>query len=111
VCSQNPASLLVISLLRTAVNKQAGQNSTNLGRGFSMAIQGREGKGEKPWAGVPTVEEAPEVKQALGKAHEYAKLAAEAVDPRKREYFLRMERKWLGIADGWRVIANVDKTQ
>jgi hypothetical protein len=76
-----------------------------------MAVQSREGKGQKPPALGPSVEEAPEVKQALGKAHEYAKLAAEAVDPRKREYFLRMERKWLGIADGWRVIAGVDKTQ
>jgi hypothetical protein len=75
-----------------------------------MVVEGRRGRGEKPWAGIPAVEEAPEVKQALGKAQEYAKLAAEALDPRKREYFLRMERKWLGIADGWRVIANVDKT-
>jgi hypothetical protein len=75
-----------------------------------MGVQGCKGKGEKPLAGVPAVEEAPEVKQALGKAQEYAKLAADA-DPRKREYFLRMQRKWLGIADGWRVIVGVDKTR
>lgn len=76
-----------------------------------MALEGRETKSQKPLAVAPAVEDAPEVKQALTKAQEYGKLAAEAVEPRKREYFLRMERKWLGIADGWRVIASVDKTQ
>ena len=76
-----------------------------------MAVEGREGRNQKRLAMPPAAEEAPGVKQALAKAQEYAKLAAEAVEPRKREYFLRMERKWLGIADGWRVIASVDRTQ
>jgi hypothetical protein len=53
---------------------------------------------------------APEVKQALAKAEECAKLAASAKSFRDRDYYERMRRKWLGIADGWRVIAEVDKT-
>jgi len=55
-------------------------------------------------------DEAPEVKQALAKAEEYAARAAFAKDSQERERCERMRRKWLGIADGWRVIAEVDKT-
>jgi hypothetical protein len=56
------------------------------------------------------VDGAPEVKQALAKAEEYAARAASAKDSQERERCERMRRKWFGIADGWRVIAEVDKT-
>ncbi len=55
-------------------------------------------------------DEAPEVKQALAKAEEYAARAVSVKDSQERERCERMRRKWLGIADGWRVIAEVDKT-
>jgi hypothetical protein len=44
--------------------------------------------------------EEPEVKQALAKAEECAKKAALAKTPKDRAYYERMQRKWLGIADG-----------
>jgi hypothetical protein len=53
--------------------------------------------------------EPPEVKQALAKAEECAKKAALAKTPKDRAYYERMHRKWLGIAEGWRVIVEVDK--
>ncbi len=43
-----------------------------------------------------------EVKQAVAKAEENAKLAAQAGTNKDRDYYERMRRKWLGIADGWR---------
>ena len=55
-------------------------------------------------------EEEPEVKQALAKAEEYAARAASARDPKERERCERMRRKWLGIADGWRVFLEVGRT-
>jgi hypothetical protein len=54
-------------------------------------------------------DEAPEVKQALAKAEEYAKLANAARTFKDRDLYDRMSRKWFGIADGWRVIAEADK--
>jgi hypothetical protein len=51
----------------------------------------------------------PEVKQALAKAAECAKKAALARALEDRDYYERMQRKWLGIAEGWRVIVEVDK--
>jgi hypothetical protein len=51
----------------------------------------------------------PEVKQALAMAEECAKKAALAKTPKDRAYYERMQRKWLGIAEGWRVIVQVDK--
>jgi hypothetical protein len=53
--------------------------------------------------------EAPEVKQALAKAEEYAKLASTAQTLEERDRYDRMSRKWFGIADGWRVIAEFDQ--
>jgi hypothetical protein len=50
-----------------------------------------------------------EVKQALAKAEECAKKAALAKTNKDRDYYERMRRKWLGIADGWRVIDEIDK--
>jgi hypothetical protein len=54
--------------------------------------------------------DAPEVKQALAKAEECAKRAAAAKTKKDRDYYERMHRKWLGIAEGWRVITEIDKT-
>jgi hypothetical protein len=51
--------------------------------------------------------DAPEVKQALAKAEECAKKAALAKTAKDREYYDRMHRKWLGIADGWRLIDEI----
>ena len=53
--------------------------------------------------------EGSEIKQALVKAEECAKLAASAKSYKDRDYYERMRRKWLGLADGWRVIDEVDK--
>jgi hypothetical protein len=50
-----------------------------------------------------------EVKRALAKAEECAKLAALAKTAKDRDYYDRMRRKWLGIADGWRVIDEIDE--
>jgi hypothetical protein len=47
---------------------------------------------------------------ALAKAKECAKLAAAAITKKDRDYYERMHRKWLGVAEGWRVITEIDKT-
>jgi transcription elongation GreA/GreB family factor len=52
--------------------------------------------------------EAPEVIQALAKADEYGRLAAQAKTAKDRNDYERLQRKWLGIADGWRVITEID---
>jgi hypothetical protein len=49
----------------------------------------------------------PEVKQALAKAQECAKKAVLAKTNKDRDYYERMRQKWLGIAEGWRVIDEV----
>jgi hypothetical protein len=51
----------------------------------------------------------PEVKQALAKAEECARNAALSKAAKDRDYYDRMRRKWLGIAEGWRVIDKIDK--
>jgi hypothetical protein len=51
--------------------------------------------------------EAPEVIQALDKAQQYAEKAALAKTEEERNEYERLQRKWLGIADGWRVITEV----
>jgi hypothetical protein len=50
--------------------------------------------------------EAPEVIQALAKA-EYGRLTAQAKTAKDRNDYERLRHKWLGIADGWRVITEV----
>jgi hypothetical protein len=50
-----------------------------------------------------------QVKQAVAKAEVNARLAAQARTNKDREYYERMGRKWLGIADGWRVINEIDQ--
>jgi hypothetical protein len=52
--------------------------------------------------------EAPEVIQALAKADEYGRLAAQTKTAKDRNDYERLRHKWLGIADGWRVIAEID---
>jgi hypothetical protein len=55
--------------------------------------------------------EAPEVIQALAKAEEYARLAESAKNANDRNDYERLRRKWLGIADGWRVITEIDASR
>ena len=50
-----------------------------------------------------------EVEQALARAEECARRAATAETAEDRDYYDRMRRKWLGIADGWRAIDEVSK--
>jgi hypothetical protein len=52
--------------------------------------------------------EAPEVIQALAKADEYGRLAAQAKTTKDRNDYERLRYKRLGIADGWRVITEID---
>jgi hypothetical protein len=53
--------------------------------------------------------ETPEVIQALAKADEYGRLAAQAKTAKDRNDYERLRHKWLGIADGWRVITAFDE--
>jgi hypothetical protein len=46
--------------------------------------------------------------KSLAKAEESANLAALAKTEAERNNYARMRHKWLGIADGWRVITRVD---
>jgi hypothetical protein len=55
--------------------------------------------------------EAPEVIQALAKADEYARLAESAKNANERNDYELLRRKWLGIADGWRVITEIDASR
>jgi hypothetical protein len=55
------------------------------------------------------LDDAPEIKEALARAQDFSRRAAAATDSTERDYCERMYRKWLGIADGWRVIVEVDK--
>ena len=54
--------------------------------------------------------EAPEVKQAMTKADEYTALASSAKSKKDRNYYQRMRRKWLGVADGWRFIVGIGES-
>jgi hypothetical protein len=61
------------------------------------------------WEGFHMRSELDDAQQALAKAEECAKQAALAKTFKDRDYYERMRRKWLGIAEGWRVIDEVDK--
>jgi hypothetical protein len=50
-----------------------------------------------------------EVKQALAKAEECEEMMSKAKSERDRSFYDRMRRKWLGIADGWQVIDEIDR--
>ena len=52
-----------------------------------------------------------ELQRAVAKAEECAKLAGSATNAEDRAYYQRMHRKWVGITEGWRTIAGIDKTQ
>jgi hypothetical protein len=50
--------------------------------------------------------EPPEVKQAVAKAEENAAQARSAKTAQDREFYERMSRKWLDVAEHWRVIVD-----
>lgn len=51
--------------------------------------------------------DASDIEQALLKAAEYDKMATTAKSKADRDYYERMQRKWLGLAEGWRFINDV----
>jgi hypothetical protein len=53
--------------------------------------------------------EVPEIEDCFLKAAENADRAAAAKKANDREFYLRMERKWLGLADGFRWIADLER--
>jgi hypothetical protein len=55
------------------------------------------------------LDDAPEVLQFLAKAEECSKQAALAKTKEDQAFHEKMCRKWLGIADGWRVIDEISK--
>ena len=55
----------------------------------------------------PGTLEAPETRDAIAKAEHFAALAKTESDPTKKAYFDRMSRKWRGIAEGYRFIAEI----
>ena len=57
---------------------------------------------------ISRLEDEPELKDALAKIKEYDALAAQAANEKDRAYYERMSLKWQGIADGWRIILEVD---
>jgi len=59
----------------------------------------------------PLSDDPPEVGEAMAKAQEYANLAALAKTAKDRNYYERLQRKWLGLAEGWRFIAEIDRSR
>ena len=59
-----------------------------------------------PFVSPASLREPPEVKQALTKAEENATRARSAKTAEDREYYERMSRKWLDVAEHWRVIVD-----
>ena len=57
-----------------------------------------------------SMDEAPEVKEAMTKAAEFEALASSAKTKKDRDYYDRMHRKWLGVADGWRFIVGIGES-
>ena len=55
------------------------------------------------WSDVPQVED------CFLKAAENAERAAAASRDEERQFYLKLEKKWLGLADGFRRIADVDR--
>jgi len=53
--------------------------------------------------------EDPDAEKCLIKAVKNAEQAAAVKSPEDREFHLRMERKWLGLAAGYQLIANVNR--
>jgi len=59
-----------------------------------------------PFVSPASLREPPEVKQAVAKAEENATRARSAKTAQDREYYERMNRKWLDVAEHWRVIVD-----
>jgi len=59
-----------------------------------------------PFVSPASLREPPEVIQAVAKAEESATRARSAKTAEDREYYERMSRKWLDIAEDWRVIVD-----
>jgi hypothetical protein len=77
-----------------------------------MSAKQRAPSGRRnPLRAASRIDDAPEFKQAVAKATEYAGRAATAKDPELRDYYFRMHRKWLGIAEGWRLITDIEKSR
>ena len=53
--------------------------------------------------------EVPEIEDCFIKAAESSERAARAKRAADRDFYLRMERKWLGLADGFRWIAELER--
>jgi hypothetical protein len=77
---------------------------------FMSEKQGAPSGRRNPLRAASRLDDAPEFKQAVAKAAEYADRAAAAKDPELRDYYFRMHRKWLGIAEGWRLITDIEKS-
>ena len=77
------------------------KDATSLARKIEPVLEAVESQMKKPG-------EAPEIKEAVAKATEYERLASSAKTGEDRDYYARMHRKWLRLADGWRFIADVD---
>ena len=50
-----------------------------------------------------------ELQAALSKVEEHSHLMASSKNAENREYHDRMRRAWRGLADGWRIINDIDK--
>jgi hypothetical protein len=61
---------------------------------------------QMPFVSPASLCDPPEVKQAVAKAEENATRGRSAKTAQDREYYERMSRKWLGIAEDWRVIVD-----
>jgi hypothetical protein len=59
-----------------------------------------------PFVSPASLREPPEVKQAVANAEENATRARSAKTALDREFYERMSRTWLGIAEDWRVIVD-----
>jgi len=59
-----------------------------------------------PFVSPASLREPPEVKQAVAKAEENAAQARSAKTAQDREFYERMSRKWLDVAEHWRVIVD-----
>jgi len=66
-------------------------------------------RNSRKWLSNVDASEMPDLHEAVRKAEQFAKLAANASTDQEREHYLQMERTWLSIADGWWAIASIEK--
>ena len=50
-----------------------------------------------------------ELEAALAKVEEHSQAMATAKNSDERAWHDRMRRKWMGLAEGWRMISEIDK--